>query len=240
MRNSVQSAKDVSQIYETCITALNGLLHAYLDSPNAMSRKNIREFEAKAIEIAQVSLSDTINRLKAVSSSIIYEARLQAHTDAASLDSLNKIPTIERVDADIKEIEQLIRQDYMTAVIRGVSLAKKLMAQYNMLIASGVNHNTARIRIRERNRGVILQVYSVDRKGRNYRTCWSVYIKLAAFLNQLAYMEYLSESAKLGYRKFVILAPGKLRDGMTFTLDTVPDGELHPQSQADIRLVKGE
>ncbi|EGR3221745.1 hypothetical protein DC904_13685 [Vibrio parahaemolyticus] len=233
MFSHVDSALSVTKIYETCLSALNGALHSYLDSSNAMTAKELRKFKKTATEIANQGFSDTILKLKSVSHHIAYEERLRALTDANFTSG-----EVEKVNVDLSDIEASIRQDFLNATLSGVILAKKLMSQHSMLVSSGLSPASARIRVRERNRGEILQVYSIDRAGRKIRPNWAVYIKLAAFLNQLRHTEYMSQAAKLGFKEFELVQPGHARNGIRFLLGEAPEGELHPQSLASVRLVR--
>lgn len=233
MSSPIDSALEITRIYETCLRALNGAFHAYLDGSNAMTFKAIRKFGLDATEIANQSFTDTMSVLRATAEQVNREARLRAYTDAH-----RAAPRVIVTDEDLAEIEVMLRQEFVNAVTSGIQLAKQLMAKYGMLVSSGLSESSARIRVREGNRSTILQVYSLDKIGRKVRPNWAVYIKISAFLNYTSHTAYLRQAASLGFTQFELVQPGHVRDGLRFSLDTIPEKELHPQSRALIRLIK--
>ncbi|GAL22947.1 hypothetical protein JCM19235_1248 [Vibrio maritimus] len=231
MSKAIQSAKSLAQRYDTCLNALNGALHVFLDSYTAMTIGELKRFQSKATAIATQSNAETLNTLKLVSEQIAREARLRAYRDAR-IDA----PNVIVVSVDVTEINQLVQQEYMKATLEGVKLAKDLMSQHTLLTLGGQSPATARVRVRERNRGKILKIYSTDRSGRSFRTSWAMYLRLADFLTALSHREYLSASAALGFTNFELYQPDHRRHGLAFDLESIPTTELHPQSEAVIRL----
>ncbi|EOB4971262.1 hypothetical protein ACK2J6_001155 [Vibrio fluvialis] len=232
MFNTLGVALDLATIYENCQTALNGVLHDFLDAQNAMTPKELKRFNLRATEIANQSFTDTVQKLRYAVEQIEREERLRAYTDAQM-----KHPHIVLTDSDITETEKMIRQLFINSVLSGLRLAKSLMAQHNMLVSSGVNPENARVRIRERNRGKILDIYSPRKNGAKVKAGWAVYLMLAQAMNFVRHTSYMKQAASIGFTHFEIVQPGHARDGIKFTVETYPEKELHPQCQASIRIV---
>lgn len=232
MFNTLKVALNLAEIYENCQSALNGALHEFLDAQNAMTPRELRRFNLRATEIANQSFSDTISKLRSAVEEIEREERLRAYTDAQV-----KPPHIILTDSDIAETEKMIRQIFINSVLSGLRLAKSLMAQHNMLVSSGVHPENARVRVRERNRGKILDTYSMRKNGSKVKAGWSVYLMLAQAMNFVRHTSYMKQAASIGFTHFEIVQPGHARDGIQFTVETYPEKELHPQCQASIRIV---
>lgn len=233
MFSPVDLATELSKKYEYCISSLNGLLHEYLDSPNVMSKKELSKFQLKAMNIANHSYTEMISALKATTEQVSREARLRAYSDAR-----NKAPNIVVVSADISTVEMIIKQHFKNAAIAGANMAKKLMSRIAYLVSKGTSVESARIKVRESNRGQILSVYSTNKAGSKNRSQWAVYLRLTSFLTQTAHSEYISQSMKFGLDEFVIVQPENMRDGVRFKGEAFPTKELHPQSRAYVRIAE--
>ena len=96
MSNTTDIALKLTKNYETCLSALNGALHTYIDSQNSMSVKEFNKLKLKSIEIANFSYQETISKLKAVTEQLCRKERVRAHTDANK-----EAPKIIVVDADL-------------------------------------------------------------------------------------------------------------------------------------------
>lgn len=232
MFNTLKVALDIATIYETCQSALNGALHEFLDAQNAMTSKELRRFQDKATQIANQSFTETISKLKVAVEQIEREERSRAFTDAFMTP-----PRIILTSADIKEAEETIRQIFIQSVLSGLKLGKALMCQHSMLVSSGISPENARVRVRERNRGKILEVYSLRKNGAKVRSGWAMYLILAQTMNYVRHTSYMTQAASIGFTVFEIEQIGHARHGIRFTVETYPEKELHPQCQASIRIV---
>lgn len=228
----MEIALKLTRTYELCLNALNGAFHSYLNDSRAMTHKSLVAFRDRANAIARQSYIDVKSAIHESTIQIKTEAVLRAHSDA------NKTATTINVIADTNEIDKLIKQIFVITVLDGVSLAKSLKQQYGMLVASGVTPYSAQIRVRERNRDKIVRTYQVDKAGHHVRSNWAFYLRLTSFLTNAAHNEYLKTAANLGFTTFKLSQPGHRRDGLRFSLDNIPEKELHPQSRAKICLIK--
>ncbi len=228
-------AADEADVYENTLLMLSGAFDRHFVHHSApMTRKAMIHFNSQALKIARSSAQSSGKRISQAMYDIASGARLQAHTDANAA-----FPT-DKLIVNTSLIEQYLNMVYREAVQEGLRLISRMLARYGLLLSSGLSSEAARVRILEQHREDIAQLYNSKRMGRRLKPHWSVYLTLLEALAQSEHHSYLNAAAKMGYQRFYLHQPDHERDGLKFTLDGIPDKELHPQSKAQIKIDFGD
>lgn len=232
MRNT-HHVNRIKLIFDDFMSALAGVMYNVMESGQSINLTGVQHFEKRSFQLLQNASKQCISALSDSAYSIDTEARSKAHTDAHL-----QAPDAQSDDIDVNAVATQIFS-YMTLAIAQLSqILRRMIIRHRLLINSGMNYNSARIKVKEQFRNEILKLTSIDRIGRRRDISLSVVMTTAIYFNQLEQDTYLATANQLGYSEFEIYQPSHDRHGKRFTADNIPKNDLHPQSDAVIKLVE--